>query len=262
MSKVKWVNDDGTRVTCSTEGCQSGAELLGMCRKHYQRGYKNGSNPKGLTYTLPDGTRMKCAVLDCDRDVDSRNLCSKHYQRVLYAEKPKTPRRSKWTLPDGTRMACFEEGCDDPVSTSGRCAIHYDRMLKKKHGKGAKPKSYCPIPGCGRVMASGKTICAKCNQFRWRYSLSYEKLIWLQTPENRVCSNLECRSTERLHLDHDHSCCDNNVSSAGHLVSCGKCVRGWLCGNCNSAMGLVGDDPARLQGLIDFLLANEKTPVV
>lgn len=42
--------------------------------------------------------------------------------------------------------------------------------------------------------------------------------------------------TKRLSVDHDHKCCSGPIS-------CGKCVRGLLCGICNVYLGRVGDDP-------------------
>ena len=51
---------------------------------------------------------------------------------------------------------------------------------------------------------------------------------------------------KRLHIDHDHSCCPGQFS-------CGPCVRGLLCSNCNTAIGLMREDPARLAGAIAYL---------
>ena len=51
-----------------------------------------------------------------------------------------------------------------------------------------------------------------------------------------------------LHFDHDHRCCPGIAST-----SCGQCFRGWLCADCNKTLGMVQDDPARLQALIDYL---------
>ena len=41
-----------------------------------------------------------------------------------------------------------------------------------------------------------------------------------------------------LHLDHDHET---------------GAFRGWLCRSCNTAVGLAGDDPARLRAMADYL---------
>jgi|SRR5215472_3001004 len=44
--------------------------------------------------------------------------------------------------------------------------------------------------------------------------------------------------TQRIHFDHCHQ--------RGHF-------RGWICSNCNTALGLVNDDPNRLRQLIAYL---------
>jgi hypothetical protein len=43
-----------------------------------------------------------------------------------------------------------------------------------------------------------------------------------------------CRERPAAHIDHDHKCCSK-------AYSCGKCIRGILCGQCNTALGLLQD---------------------
>jgi len=50
----------------------------------------------------------------------------------------------------------------------------------------------------------------------------------------------------RLAVDHDHRCCDSKTS-------CGKCVRGLLCTNCNRALAAFLDDPARMRAAADYV---------
>lgn len=111
----------------------------------------------------------------------------------------------------------------------------------------------CPVPSCGRTKVVKATICKKCNQFRWRFSLTSEQVLEFWRTEARVCSNQGCLSTENLHMDHDHSCCPPEKFPQSHKVSCGLCVRGWLCRNCNLALGKLGDDINRMRGLVDYL---------
>ena len=49
------------------------------------------------------------------------------------------------------------------------------------------------------------------------------------------------------HIDHDHSCCPGNAHS------CGKCIRGLLCINCNNGLGRFKDDPDLLQRASEYL---------
>lgn len=47
-------------------------------------------------------------------------------------------------------------------------------------------------------------------------------------------------------VDHDHNCC-------GRLRSCGKCVRGLLCRQCNGGIGSLRDSREALGRAIDYL---------
>lgn len=47
------------------------------------------------------------------------------------------------------------------------------------------------------------------------------------------------QAQDTLHLDHDH------VTGE---------IRGWLCGSCNRAIGLMKDDPVRLRAAADYLV--------
>ena len=51
-------------------------------------------------------------------------------------------------------------------------------------------------------------------------------------------------------IDHDHSCCPEERS-------CRICRRGLAHPNCNSAIGLSGDDPAKLRAMADALEAAQ-----
>ena len=55
-------------------------------------------------------------------------------------------------------------------------------------------------------------------------------------PACEVCGRVPRK--ESLHWDHDHN--------TGEF-------RGWLCGNCNRALGLVGDNPTTLRNLASYL---------
>lgn len=55
-----------------------------------------------------------------------------------------------------------------------------------------------------------------------------------------------CGSTGGLVIDHDHSCCPG-------IGSCGRCVRGVLCGEHNLALGKLGDNLEGVMRLVGYL---------
>ncbi|MGW7594475.1 endonuclease domain-containing protein [Streptomyces asiaticus] len=60
-----------------------------------------------------------------------------------------------------------------------------------------------------------------------------------------ICG-IEFKEPGHAHIDHDHSCCPGKRS-------CGKCVRGLLCGGCNNGLGRFKDDVNVLQAAIEYL---------
>lgn len=73
-------------------------------------------------------------------------------------------------------------------------------------------------------------------KLRYRYGLGLEEFGQLSEAQNHACAI--CGNVVLLHVDHDHA------SGA---------VRGLLCAPCNQGIGLLRDDPERLQAAIDYL---------
>ena len=57
---------------------------------------------------------------------------------------------------------------------------------------------------------------------------------------------------QNCQVDHAHTCCPGRKS-------CGKCVRGLLCRQCNLALGMLRDDPSTLRRALGYLEHNETT---
>jgi hypothetical protein len=101
---------------------------------------------------------------------------------------------------------------------------------------------------------SNNTYCKKCtvllghiNNLK-NYGLTRDDYVDMEKSQNGVCKI--CGESEkhrnRLSVDHDHSCCSG-------IKSCGKCIRGLLCSNCNRVLGQVKDSKVLLQKMIDYL---------
>lgn len=78
----------------------------------------------------------------------------------------------------------------------------------------------------------------------------YEERLEEQGGVCAVCRRPETRVTkgtpDSLSVDHDRRCCPGKRS-------CGRCVRGLLCGACNRALGLLNDNVERIRAAADYV---------
>lgn len=196
-----------------------------------------------------DGTRMKCFEEGCERDVYCKGLCSKHYSRK---KRPESTRYRQVDLDSGEKLPCKVDGCDLPPVAKLLCDKHYS--ANKRHGTPfGSSYEICPVHNCGRIKIKKSLVCKRCNQLAWRYSISPETVKLMFEPDNFKCSNKACGVSKNLHMDHSHLCCPPGSFPQTSKVSCGDCVRGWLCRMCNLALGKLQENPRIIQGLLDFL---------
>lgn len=73
----------------------------------------------------------------------------------------------------------------------------------------------------------------------------YARMLEAQGGGCGICGGLNT-SGRALSVDHDHACCSGEKS-------CGKCVRGLLCENCNHGLGNFRDSPDRMRAAIRYL---------
>lgn len=93
-------------------------------------------------------------------------------------------------------------------------------------------------------------LAATIRQKEWMYSLGtggFEQLLESQCGKCASCDD-ELIPGNSTHVDHDHACCPG-----GSTKKCGKCTRGILCGGCNTAAGMLKDDPVRATALVEYL---------
>src|SRR5271157_4560843 len=80
------------------------------------------------------------------------------------------------------------------------------------------------------------------------YKKTPEQIEELLATQNGLCAICQEPTTEKLQVDHDHACC-----SGTNRITCGKCIRGLLCKQCNRMLGFAKDDPARLRRAAEYL---------
>lgn len=74
----------------------------------------------------------------------------------------------------------------------------------------------------------------------------YNEILQSQGGKCAICGKPQGTMPRNLSLDHDHRCCLKRKT-------CGKCVRGLLCNNCNQGLGRFMDSPVILHQAIQYL---------
>lgn len=83
------------------------------------------------------------------------------------------------------------------------------------------------------------------------HGITEQEYAELLNRQNGVCllcktDNPGGKNGSTFHIDHDHNCCPG-------YKSCRNCVRGLLCSKCNTAIGLMGDNPDLLRDAADYI---------
>jgi len=129
------------------------------------------------------------------------------------------------------RRTAFVAEChpDRPHFAKGKC----ERCYANDYQRGSRSRTY---------------------QLRHMFGMTqerYEALLAAQGGLCAICGESEPGGIGTWHVDHNHACC------AGKR-SCGKCIRGLLCLQCNHMLGNSGDNPAVLEAAIRYL--KDQTP--
>jgi hypothetical protein len=96
-----------------------------------------------------------------------------------------------------------------------------------------------------------KVYRARANLKRYGVTFEqYDELLAQQGGGCAICGGTTPYGRGRFHVDHDHTCCPGQYS-------CGKCVRGLLCGRCNPGLGAFQDSPSLLLAAAAYLAARK-----
>ena len=113
-------------------------------------------------------------------------------------------------------------------------------------------KQYCDTTCQGKASWQRNKSGERERSLRIRYGLSLNQFDSLLAAQGAACA--VCHTTEPgprgWCVDHDHACCHESARS------CGDCVRGILCGPCNTGLGHFGDDADRLMQAVAYLLST------
>lgn len=152
---------------------------------------------------------------------------------------------------------------DHGTTYCAECRLSGVSLAYEKGRVNAKPEIPCLT--CHRLCRSGRRyiVCDECYEklpeFLWEALRKHNappkfvQRVWL-APECETCNKRldikyrDSRGRMRGHhaIDHDHSCCSGPIS-------CGDCIRGLLCQNCNAGLGYLKEDLGILTRAYDYL---------
>lgn len=87
------------------------------------------------------------------------------------------------------------------------------------------------------------------QQLRRKYGkdLNYDELILIQDNKCASCGTDDPGKPYKFfQVDHDHACCPGKIT-------CGKCIRGLLCNNCNTGISRLDDSVEKLKKAIIYI---------
>lgn len=206
----------------------------------------------GRDKSSPDGLSWRC--LQCLREIDRARYArnSKRAPQTLTVTCGHCEGEFTYTTKTGPRRKYCSE----------RCKANAGEALRAARAKVAKRRCQC---GSDDVAKTGKPICFDCKSdkrdrsayTRGRklrlYNLTeaeFNELLTLQRGKCGICATSE-PGPRGWFIDHDHACCPG-------IGSCGDCVRGLLCQECNLLLGHARDSVDRLERAKKYLVANQQ----
>ena len=211
-----------------------------------------------------DECKPRCSVDGCDLPLRKRGYCANHYA-MWHAHGEIRDWKFKWAdeklcvvcgakdWPDNGKRKHCSASCQAADSRHQTGATKPPRAVR-----GDRPKSVpCILCGDdiplgrrdGRLQRTDIIYCRSCR----RESPEARRFVKYGVRPEEYSAALECgceicgKIVPALDVDHDHDCCPANKKS------CGQCVRGFLCGDCNRALGLFRDDVESLKKAVAYL---------
>lgn len=216
-----------------------------VCQAHHKQFQRDGAFrplrrpvPPGTECAGPGWEQIACGRDACHWDLTTIPyvpLCRSHYAQRrqivrdgVGALRPVKPTRKPH--PSTARDEYGRKRCC--ICEQWRDECHFGPQARQKDGLSSTCKE------CGNAL----------RRFR-AFGLSTEQFAALITAQKNACGI--CRGTfdeegNRIYVDHDHSCCPG-------VKTCGRCIRGLLCNNCNSSLGWFKDSTQSILAAVAYL---------
>ena len=175
------------------------------------------------------GCKPKCSVASCVRESHCRSWCVMHYSRW----------RNGRPIGDEVPL-CRKGGILSLRDSEGRKSCGRCNEWKHLHEFGHRETAEDGLEGaCRSCISSAKR--------KLRYGVDTQAMLDMLEAQGGcgICGGQE-PGPKGWNIDHDHKCCPTGET-------CGRCVRGVLCGNCNWMIGLARDNVETLLSAVSYL---------
>lgn len=226
--------ENTAHLFCAFSGCSRGRMGVNFCIAHSSQA-RRGSALTQLPAVA--WTASPCRGPECNQPpVNSSELCITHVNQM---------RRRGYLTTAHWRPV----GAHPP-----RTSFLRDEMGRKKCSvcAGWFPEDFFGNKPRKNSSSDGLASCCRgCMSKRGRakrYGVTPQRIDELLAEQGYLCPVCERDISGDFVVDHDHSCCLGN-----RAPTCGRCIRGLLCGSCNTAIGMLGDSASRARSAADYL---------
>lgn len=170
----------------------------------------------------------KCKIPNCDRPYYGHWLCNAHYQQRRQGRliKPIRPNRKNGEV--ALRDSAGRKQCI-------ACLLWLSTAFFSAHGKTVDKLQV----RCLSCVNAGRVLIL--------YGLDKHDIANRMLEQAHACAICKVDISGRYVIDHNHNCCPQ-------LKTCGKCIRGLLCGGCNLGLGAFKDNPNYMLSAIKYIL--------
>lgn len=152
--------------------------------------------------------------------------------------------------PGNSQRWTYERAKPTPGKVCKDCAAEFGPGINGRVRTPARPAPY-PGPRCAshhKAVQRSRRLAAAGRRVQSVYGITEEQYQALYESQGRCCAICQRAkgTSKRLAVDHDHACCVGPKS-------CGKCVRGLVCGPCNDVLAHLRDDARAFQRGVNYL---------
>lgn len=228
---------------CSFPGCHRPHHANELCHSHDMQ-VRKGKPLKAIVFAKD----VPCSADDCTLPSKVKGVCQKHYG-AQFNLKRKLATAHPCRSCDGGTAYGKSAICGECKASKRETEVLDSPALRK--AKFQSEKGECEVPTCDRVVAANtmrtgtlaSRLCVRHSADASSKTLDADGYVKLVSPGR--CE--ACGSRDRIAVDHRHDHHDH------HAKMCPGCIRGLLCSDCNSALGLLSDSALRVEGLLSYI---------